>query len=113
MASVEKDFRWDLQDTFDELWDLLYDGGMCEAAEELDTKVEWMMEELCGRSGHRPVDDHCGKPEHRSCLYCHTMTPHQSVDGSFKCIARKEDKDELRHMRELERQLRADGFTGL
>jgi len=30
---------------------------------------------LCTFSGHEPIDDQCGKPEHRYCWKCHILTP--------------------------------------
>lgn len=32
---------------------------------------------LCLYIFHEPVDDHCGKPEHRYCWKCYTSTPNQ------------------------------------
>jgi hypothetical protein len=35
--------------------------------------VKWV---LCKVTGHMPVRDHCGKPEHDVCARCQRSTPH-------------------------------------
>jgi hypothetical protein len=37
--------------------------------------VAWPWRAYCRVRGHRPSDDHCGRPEHRYCAVCGKPTP--------------------------------------
>lgn len=43
----------------------------------IDEFVEEIQKKICEKYGHSVTDDHCGRPEHRYCLYCRTSTPNQ------------------------------------
>lgn len=35
----------------------------------------YVQRSLCWVLGHEVEDDHCGKPEHRHCVFCHQLFP--------------------------------------
>jgi hypothetical protein len=36
----------------------------------VDDAIEALFAALCGVAGHRIIDDQCGLPEHRFCVFC-------------------------------------------
>lgn len=39
----------------------------------VNTAGQWV---ICRIAGHDPERDHCGRPEHDFCLWCHKSMPH-------------------------------------
>ncbi len=46
---------------------------------------EWnVLRRLCGLlRAHSPGDDHCGRPEHRSCIFCGTRMPNAPITKRY------------------------------
>lgn len=69
-------WRWFTSDHIERIdLDLITD----EFYDQLETGYESIMEALCSVVGHYVMDDQCGRPEHRYCLYCKTLCENAEV----------------------------------
>ena len=51
----------------DEKWEYPMDGSQDHILDAIEMAVDNV---LCAYFGHEIIDDHCGLPEHRHCLFC-------------------------------------------
>ncbi len=61
-----RDVRW-----IDPLWEIV------------ERLFEGLHRFLCSVLGHEVIDDHCGKPAHRFCVYCRKSFPYGMVDNKL------------------------------
>ena len=62
--------------TIDEYEDELLEHDI---GEDIFQQIQKIKSILFCFDGHTPMDDHCGLPEHRFCLFCAESTPHAEV----------------------------------
>ena len=43
--------------------------------------IEDKIKELCKELGHKMIDDQCGRPEHRYCVYCNHKESDNAKEG--------------------------------
>lgn len=79
----DSDVRYRLTQALSLIETVIFDGYPKEL-EKFDRIVDCVNKELkklCEKQGHYVISDHCGKPEHNFCMYCHALCPGQATNG--------------------------------